>query len=729
MNKLSVNLNNCFGIKSLTHEFNFNQGNVFSIYARNGLMKTSFAKTFQKIQQGKDSDICDAIFGLKGSAEVLIDGIPIHKDQIFTIRSFESAYESDITSLLVDEPIREKLKEVFKARSTFLKKLEQSSGLKIKKISGGKDIFELEPTIVNDFEFDENSILLNLESLKAYTPEIICDDVQYLTIFDTSVLKKIQSPDFQDGIKNFLEASGKIYDSFEYLERGRFTYPKLKDLKKSLDKNAFFVKKNRIVLAGTLEIPDLNAYESRIQEVETEIKKSREYQNIENLLSDVGGRLLKDVIETHPELIEYLSLEKLPTLRKSLWGSYIKKYESIFDDLLAKYKALSTSVDSISLEDTQWKRALGIFEDRFFVPFKMSIANLKGAVIGENIPQVEFTFEDGTNTKTINRNTLEDLDVLSQGEKRALYLLNIIFDLEKIKATGKECVLIIDDIADSFDYKNKYAIIEYLYELANEEKIFMLIFTHNYDFHRTLTRRLGINQKNRLIVGLSETSLTLNQEPYKTLPFDDWKKCKYKEDILALIPFVRNLIDYSYDRNISNKESDSHFLTSLLHQKTDSPSIAFKDIEPIYKEYVGVNQFFADIKPDDLVLNTLFETCENIKNTDPQLKNKIILAMGIRLKAEKFMISQITGYKGQFTFKNNNYSNTDYLELIGKERNQTRKLFNGYSIFGDNEKKKILDKVNIMTPEHIHINSFMYEPLIDMDILELLHLYQAVKSL
>ena len=452
MNKLSVNLNNCFGIKSLTHEFNFNQGNVFSIYARNGLMKTSFAKTFQKIQQGKDSDICDAIFGLKGSAEVLIDGIPIHKDQIFTIRSFESAYESDITSLLVDEPIREKLKEVFKARSTFLKKLEQSSGLKIKKISGGKDIFELEPTIVNDFEFAENSILLNLESLKAYTPEIICDDVQYSTIFDTSVLKKIQSPDFQDGIKNFLEASGKIYDSFEYLERGRFTYPKLKDLKKSLDKNAFFVRKNRIVLAGTLEIPDLNAYESRIQEVETEIKKSREYQNIENLLSDVGGRLLKDVIETHPELIEYLSLEKLPTLRKLLWGSYIKKYESIFDDLLAKYKALSTSVDSISLEDTQWKRALGIFEDRFFVPFKMSIANLKGAVIGENIPQVEFTFEDGTNTKTINRNTLEDLDVLSQGEKRALYLLNIIFDLEKIKATGKECVLIIDDIADSFDW-------------------------------------------------------------------------------------------------------------------------------------------------------------------------------------------------------------------------------------------------------------------------------------
>ena len=66
-----------------------------------------------------------------------------------------------------------------------------------------------------------------------------------------------------------------------------------------------------------------------------------------------------------------------------------------------------------------------------------------------------------------NRSTLESLDVLSQGKRRALYLLNIIFELEKIKATGKECVLIINDIADSFDYKNKYVIIEYFYELAN----------------------------------------------------------------------------------------------------------------------------------------------------------------------------------------------------------------------------------------------------------------------
>lgn len=49
MKKLSVNLKDCYGIESLNHEFDFSNGNTFCIYARNGLMKTSFAKTFQLI--------------------------------------------------------------------------------------------------------------------------------------------------------------------------------------------------------------------------------------------------------------------------------------------------------------------------------------------------------------------------------------------------------------------------------------------------------------------------------------------------------------------------------------------------------------------------------------------------------------------------------------------------------------------------------------------------------
>lgn len=34
-----------------------------------------------------------------------------------------------------------------------------------------------------------------------------------------------------------------------------------------------------------------------------------------------------------------------------------------------------------------------------------------------------------------------------------------------------------------------------------------------------------------------------------------------------------------------------------------------------------------------------------------------------------------------------------------------------------------------MTPEQIHLNSFMYEPILDMDIVELLNLYHKIKKL
>ena len=44
----------------MQHEFDFHGDNVIAIYARNGLMKTSFAKTFQKIQSNKADEIRDA---------------------------------------------------------------------------------------------------------------------------------------------------------------------------------------------------------------------------------------------------------------------------------------------------------------------------------------------------------------------------------------------------------------------------------------------------------------------------------------------------------------------------------------------------------------------------------------------------------------------------------------------------------------------------------------------
>jgi hypothetical protein len=40
----------------------------------------------------------------------------------------------------------------------------------------------------------------------------------------------------------------------------------------------------------------------------------------------------------------------------------------------------------------------------------------------------------------------------------------------------------------------------------------------------------------------------------------------------------------------------------------------------------------------------------------------------------------------------------------------------------------ILEQVNLMTPENIHLNSFMYEPLIDISLKSLKVLYTSLKT-
>ena len=733
MNKLNIELTNCFGIDSLKHEFDFGKGNTFSIYARNGLMKTSFAKTFQLIQQGKKENISDAIFGEPGSAIVQIDGQDIEKKQVFVVKSYESSYESDISSLLIKGDIQTQLKDVFKVRTKLLKALEKDSGLKIKRTSLGKTVYELEPTIVKDFDFNEKDILSNLMELASYEPEIECSDIPYSVIFDDTVLKKIKDTKFQEGIRDFITSSDEIYSSFEYLEKGNLTLPKLKDLKKSLVKDAFFVKQNKVILSGQDAITNSEALEQHISNIETKIQQTPAYKAIENLLNDSKGIVLKDIIETNPEIIGFLALDKLQTLKKCLWGSYIRHNSILFEELCDKFNDFSEAIDALEIDDTPWKKALDIFNQRFTVPFMMNVVNLKGAIIGESVPQVEFSFKKGDTVKTIDRSKLEKLDTLSQGEKRALYLLNIIFDIEQIKNTGEETLLVIDDIADSFDYKNKYAIIEYLYELAQVSNIYMLILTHNFDFYRTVASRLSVNRSNRLIADYSNDVLKLEVEYYQDKPFKNWKNNPKEKDIFALLPFVRNLIEYGVDQNISHTGEDFLFLTSLLHEKQDSRRITFGDIEPLYKHYAGVTQFDASVGTDVVVLSKLYSVCDDITTFDTKLENKIVLSIGIRHKAEEYIIQQIHNYTGQLSWRKNkqNYrgTNVEFMNFVQNNGNQTRELFNGYKQFGDADKIKILNEVNIMTPEHIHVNSFMYEPILDMDIVELHRLYHTIKNL
>jgi len=98
------------------------------------------------------------------------------------------------------------------------------------------------------------------------------------------------------------------------------------------------------------------------------------------------------------------------------------------------------------------------------------------------------------------------------------------------------------------------------------------------------------------------------------------------------------------------------------------------------------------------------------------LENKIVLSIAIRIKAEQFMKSKIT--------------DEQFLNDLDKVMNQTWNLLKKYEEEFNNKKGniEILKRVNLITPENIHINSFMYEPILDMGDGELRELYKTVKD-
>ena len=55
MKQLKVELQHCYGIKSLNEQFEFAAASACAVYAPNGAMKSSLAKTFQDIADGKES--------------------------------------------------------------------------------------------------------------------------------------------------------------------------------------------------------------------------------------------------------------------------------------------------------------------------------------------------------------------------------------------------------------------------------------------------------------------------------------------------------------------------------------------------------------------------------------------------------------------------------------------------------------------------------------------------
>lgn len=716
MDNVSIKMKNCFGINELDHNFVFSdKKNAYIIYARNGVFKTSFAKTLHYYQKGETDKIQDLIFGKKSKFSIT----GISNSNIFVIESYDKKYEAKITSLLIDATKQKIYSDLKQKYHNFLNLLQNNSGLKQKKSIRNVIINELENTLLEDF--GSKNIFACLASIECQLDLLEVDfaSIKYADIFNDTTQKIITKKDFQEKIEAYVKYTEEINSEYKFFKKGVFTLPRLKKTYDTIKKNNFFTSSNKIILNTLEPIEDIKSLENEIKIIEERIKKSDKFKDIYKQLDNVGGLTLKTVIDNNPEIINYLKNEDLDKLKKDLWLSYINANKQSFEELQKVYHRFETEIKNSPIENTEWYKTLDLYKDRFTVPYKMKIENFESVITDLTIPAICFEFKNNANSMENNnkviklkKEKLDELNILSQGEKRALYLLNIIFDVERIKKEGKETLFVIDDIADSFDYQNKFAIVEYLYDLSKNKNFYFIILTHNFDFFRTIKKRLNIGKNQCLSVQKNSQNIKLRKASYIDEPFTDWKKELNKEHILALIPFVRNIIEYS----IGTSNNDYILLTSLLHFKEDTKEITFEQLESLYTKRINTQNFSNNIDKTLTIYKVLLEKCESIVNSEFfELEYKIILSIGIRLLAEEYMIYLL------------NKKNIDIEKITS---NQTCKLLEKIKEnFENTPKIKILNRVNLITPECIHLNSFMYEPIMDMDIVELKNLYKEVKEL
>ena len=722
---------------------NFNPCNKAIIYAPNGVMKTSFSKVFEDISKGLPTS--DRIF--KGAVSRYsityyasqfdyssTDANAPQSDHIYVINSFADKFEfskDTVSTLLADEGTRNQYNVLMGQFSDtineILNRLKDLTGLTRPQIK---------VKLVNDLRLsttaDWPDIIEAIGQIENQNYGFL-DEVRYSDLFNDKAMVVYSNSDFRRSISEYIDNLENLLRNSPLLNV-HFTEHSAEELSKSLASNNLFEAQHKILLRDGTQINNLDEWQAIVQTQLNELYQAptlaRTFERLKKLFSkNADAGKVRDIIVAHREIIPHMM--DIQALKEQAWINCFNRLNRPFTEyygiVTAFKEGVRTLYEQASEQSARWKAVIDEFNRRFRVPFTVKITNKSNFILKDEAPNIEFEYARGTGDNRVSTDlNKEDLMVsLSMGERRALYLLYILFDLERIRKQAREgggqYLIIADDISDSFDYKNKYAIIEYLSDLAGTQGVDLLMLTHNFDFYRTVMSRCNIRRSNCYIAQRTDdgvvnvTEFKYQRDFFKNviresiqsgnIDNDSKKKC-----LIASIPFYRNLADYSGNHN------DFLKLTCCLHYKTsplDTSQIMVSDIWSVIHQFLGSTPL---ISPDESYLQLLQSLSSNIlQDTDEvSLENKLVLSIAARIQIEKFMKSKIIENEG---------SCPDATE------NQTRKWFDKAKPYLTSDEIIVIEEINLVTPENIHLNAFMYEPLIDVSSWTLKELYSKAVAL
>lgn len=739
MNKLKLSLENCYGIRRLEATFDFSrEDRNVAVYASNGTMKSSLAHVFKDAKSGAAPR--DRIHDTPGRYRILCDGESIEPDSILV---FDPADEKDevqtSAGILVNDRLRTEYKSIIAGMHDDLGPLVR----RLNKLSGVVKN-SIPSTILTDFgmgDQPDDSIyqLLLDRAADADEQEGSEDlkDIKYSQVFNGDTKNMLEDPKFKSLIKQYMKRYEKLVSKSKFL-KGRFDHHAADGVQDALDKSGFFDAKHTVVFnpkpgkkGDSEEAGTARKYAEIIEKQKEDLKKEldQDWEDMEKMLArTVGLNAFRLLLAENQWLIPLL--DDTAALKRRLWSSYLALEQGLAADVCEKYEQgkarLGEIVQEAESERPEWKSIVAEFRRRFYVPFSVGIANQAEALLGIRVPALVFTYEGAGGEEEVERGLLKT--TLSDGERRALYILNMLFEVQKQIDSGRETVVVIDDLADSFDYKNKYAIVHYLKEKLDRPGFHMVILTHNFDFLRTIKSRDIVSGNQVFFVDKKANKTTLLPDKIPDNPLDALVGDLAKPtNLIASIAFARNIVEYTG----GTKDSRYIELTRLLHWREGTDQATIGALLDILEKTFPKAEVRGEggVSEGDTVLGTIIDEAERCSQarTEGTLKEKIVLSIATRLLAERFLVNRLL--EGCAPPADRKINIHDWIDEHRKALKKRAKDEGRSTNEQEDRELRILDDVALMTPEAIHINSFMYEPILDMPSRHLSDLYRSVREL
>lgn len=698
-------MENVFGIKSLN--VNCDNSKIIKravIYSNNGTFKTSFSRALYYLSNNKKDEIKDRISDIPANIDIsivdengnetkdnfegkfIVFSSELTRNQNFRI----SNYAKELQFLTTDKETKEELNRRIivnmNKMKSYLEKSIKTSNLKLKETIDLLFNKDFETVGLVDLENCFKRILnteikdiskINLKNIygKAYNAidndDFVSSAKSYIEIFERRLQQELFDEEFNDSnCMDFLKDIEENYFLNEFKGRGislkGITYYDLNKVREIFENAISEVSKNPSVLAANKDL-------------------------MKTMGTSVEARNLKKAIKENPYLINQLSLGReqivLIALKNNCieLNNYLEEITSIIND----YKKILVEAQE---KNSQFEKAIALYLTRFKPNFEIIIKNKKESILGLEVPLLIFQHKNN-DEKQLEEDEIRN--ILSSGEKTALNIISFLVNYEANKKLNP--IIILDDVVETFDYSNRHAFIEYINDLYYAN-VPIIVLTHNYEFYRTICSR--VSDLSRLCAYSQNGKVFVEKNSNILLKVENIFSINNKESLIFAIPYLRE-IKTMLGENTS-------VLDTCLHYKETTNKLTLNDIKSEFNNK-GIR---VNVDEDNNYLEELYKFANNYNIHDRfNIKTKTILAIACRIKLEQKIIKD------------------DFSLINDIDKNQLRQLKEKLKNRLSSKTIELIDRVLIATPEFIHGNSFMYEPLIDIDGEYLFNLYKNVRDL